>query len=108
MKGIYDPLKTKYDEAGEARKKCFADAVAGVNCWELKFPARPTLPTVLAGYTGLRAAQHSATKDYTFAAGATLPDTMTATTGLQANEFVVDGGYGGGWGAWTMGLHTIK
>lgn len=36
--------------------------------------------------------------------------TITAgvTAGVQANDFVVDGEYGGGWGAWTMGLLTPK
>lgn len=36
--------------------------------------------------------------------------TITAggLAGVQANDFVVDGEYGGGWGAWTMGLLTPK
>lgn len=112
LKGIYDPLLAKYETAGAARKTCFEAKEAGKDCYATKLPPKPTQPTPLAAYGGLRQARHSTTVANLYTAAEVLSTNTVAVTdsavGLQANEFVVDGAYGGGWGAWTLGLNTIQ
>lgn len=66
-------------------------------------PLRPAMPTPLPAYGGLRLAAKADVADYKFdgASG------KTRLANVAANEFVVDGEYGGGWGAFTMGLLEI-
>lgn len=75
-------------------------------------PLRPCTPTDLPAYAGKRLAKWAATKDYAWAGA--VPASMReaaavggVSPGVLANDFVVDGEYGGGWGAWTMGLLTL-
>jgi len=73
-------------------------------------PTRPCKPTDMAPYEGLRQANWASTKDYAWAGTyhSSMIYSVTAKTGIAANEFMVDGEYGGGWGSWTMGLLVPK
>lgn len=67
-------------------------------------PLRPDLPTALPAYGGLRLAAYANTKTYLYAGA----DVTTKLKDVAANAFVVDGEYGGGWGAFTMGILNIE
>jgi len=111
-KSSYDTLKTAYEKANTDN----AAAIEGASMFSpaelVTVPARPCKPSALAAYGGLRMAKWAATKDYKWegAMETTMNQVLTSgvvTAGLAANDFVVDGEYGGGWGAWTMGLLPI-
>lgn len=102
-RGTFDTLKAAYETAmTPVASDFFADLFNPPA--KVTPPLRPAMPTPLAAYGGYRLAAYANTKTYLLdgASAQTLLKDVTAT------EFVADGDYGGGWGAFTMGLLNIE
>lgn len=112
LKGAYDSAASAYGTKRDAYEKAmtppepdfFGDLFSPPE--KKDPPLRPDLPTTLAAYGGLRVALYKNTKEYKYAGDATNAKDKLANVG--ATDFVADGEYGGGWGAFTMGLLPIE
>lgn len=71
---------------------------------KVKAPVRPPIPTAMKDYKGLRLALFANTEDYKY----DNENVKSTLDDVAADEFVVDGDYGGGWGSFTMGILNIE
>lgn len=112
LKGAYEGLRTAYGTAKDAYEKAMTPPEADFfgdlfSPPEKKTPpTRPDLPTQIGDYKGLRVAPYKNTKEYKYTNDAS--NAKDKLKDVAANEFVADGEYGGGWGAFTMGLLPIE
>lgn len=93
----YDALRTAYNTKladSQVAKDAFAEMFSPSE--PVVVPARPSMPTDLGAYAGLR--------QRAWAASQTVATAGTASQQVAATDFVVDGSHSGGWGAFTMGL----
>lgn len=101
--GAFNTLKAAYETAMTPKESDFFSDLFNPPK-KTAPPLRPAKPTDLAAYGGLRMAAKANTNTYLYAGAAI----ETKLKDVAANEFVLDGGYGGGWGAFTMGLLHIE
>lgn len=98
-KGTFNDEAGKYNDVIKDMKDYAADTNAFKAAKKFDLPKRPSGPSRLHEYKGLRTAAWANVKTWTFVAGQD-----SQLTGVTADEVVIAGSHSGGWGSFTAGI----
>jgi len=98
-KGSFNTEAAAYNTVAKDMKAYNDDTNAFKAAKKFDLPARPTPPTRLHAYAGLRVAPYASSKDWTW-----LSSPNTNLGSVTATDVVIAGSHSGGWGSFTAGI----